>query len=214
MRFQKKNLIIIIALLILVIGFFLTNTKSSEIDKTKIYSSSIIAYPSQYNYRQTINDCGPFNAAAVVRALIINVDSKEFAKNIGWRLPNKYTLPQGMEQQLKKNDVAIEIPNLKKLSDENKIDFLREQLSQKKPIIILGGRENYQHYITIFGFDRSKNEFYIYDSLFDKGVDGLTKDSNGDLPGNRTYSSDELLNFWRRGGMYGFYTWYAIIASK
>lgn len=110
--------------------------------------------------------------------------------------------------------MLIEIPNLKNLSDENKIDFLREQLSQKKPTIILGGRENYQHYITIFGFDRSKNEFYIYDSLFDKGDKDLTKDSNGDLPGNRTYSSDELLNFWRRGGMYGFYTWYAIITSK
>lgn len=98
MRLHNKNFIILAALLVLVIGLFFINKKSSKNDRGKISPSSIIEYPSQYNYRQTTNDCGPFNVAAVVRALIADVDSKEFAKNIGWRLPNKYTLPGGMEE--------------------------------------------------------------------------------------------------------------------
>ena len=36
---------------------------------------------------------------------------------------------------------------------------------------------------------------------------------NGELPGNRTLSSESLLTFWKGGGMYGLYEWYAIVGS-
>ena len=82
-----------------------------------------------------------------------------------------------------------------------------------KPIIILGERDYYEHYITILGFNNTKNEFYVYDSFFDKGEKDLTIDENNDLPGNRTFTSNELLTFWSNGGMYGLYNWYTIVAS-
>lgn len=208
MKKRRKIKILSLLIIIAVTGVYLLLTgKAPEIDRSKIAPSSAIEYPSEFNYLQTANDCGPFNAAAVVRALTEKqVDSQEFAENIEWRLPNKYTLPWGMERQLKENGIKIEIPNVKALSDDDKIAFLQEQLSYKKPIIILGERDNYEHYITIFGFDSSEDEFYIYDSLFDK-------DANDDLPGNRNFTSEELLNFWRDGGMYGLYEWYAIVNS-
>jgi hypothetical protein len=177
-------------------------------------SAATIEYPSEFNYRQTLNDCGPFNVAAVVRALTKQeIDSAAFAEDISWRLPNKYTLPWGMEKQLKQHGIAIEVPHVAPLSDNDKIAFLQEQLSQQKPVIILGERDNYEHYLTIFGFDAEKNEFFIYDSLFEKGEDGFTIDSNGSLPGNRNLTAEEVLHFWRGGGMYGLFTWYAIVAS-
>ncbi|MFH1766568.1 MAG: hypothetical protein ABH826_00525 [Patescibacteria group bacterium] len=216
MKLKPKNLIILGAALLLVIGLYLwINNKTSEIDESKISVSSTIDYPSEFNYRQTVNDCGPFNVAAVVRALSENeVSSAEFAKNIEWRLPNKYTLPWGMEEQLKENGISVEIPNVKALSDEEKITFLQERLSQGNPIIILGERDNYEHYITIFGFNSAENKFYAYDSLFEKGEESFTIDNNDSLPGNRNLTSEELLDFWRGGGMYGLYNWYAIVASK
>lgn len=208
MKKRRKIKVLSLLIIIAVTGVYLSLTdKTPEIDRSKIAPSSIIEYPSEFNYLQTANDCGPFNVAAIVRALTEKqVDSQEFAENIEWRLPNKYTLPWGMERQLKENGMKIEIPNVKALSDDDKIAFLQEQLSYKKPIIILGERDDYEHYMTIFGFDRSENEFYIYDSLFDK-------DANDDLPGNRNFTSEELLNFWRDGGMYGLYEWYAIVNS-
>ncbi len=185
------------------------------INKSRILSSYSIEYPSEFNYRQTPNDCGPYNVAAVVRGLTGNeVDSSEYAKSIKWRLPNGYTLPWGMERQLKENGISIKIPNVKSLNDEDKIEFLREQLSQGKAVIILGEQEGYEHYITLFGFDNLQDEFYVYDSFYNKGEGNLTKDGNDNFPGNRNFTSQELLNFWRKGGMYGFYRWYIIVAEN
>lgn len=212
----KKPVIFVLITIAIIIVIFPSNLEPT-IDKNQIKPISLIDYPAKFNYRQTINDCGPFSTAAVVRALKkTEVDSAIFAKEIEWRLPNKYTLPWGIEKQLEENGVVVEKPNFESLSDKNKILYLQQQLSLLKPIIILGERNNFEHYITIFGFDSSKDEFYIYDSLYDKNLetDGeITKDDNAQLPGNRTFSSEELLNFWRNGGMYGVYEWYAIVLS-
>jgi hypothetical protein len=197
----------VFVMIVLGITFLFFDNPPLIIDKSQIKTTSLIDYPSKFNYRQTVNDCGAFNTAAVVRALKKEeIDSQVFAEEIGWRLPNKYTLPWGLEEQLEENGIVIEKPNLKSLPDEEKILFLQQQLSQGKPIIILGETNGFEHYITIFGFDASKDEFYIYDSLHDK-------DDNADSPGNRTFSSEELLDFWRGGGMYGMYKWYVIVAS-
>lgn len=215
MRPKTIVLIFLFSIILLSGIYFVVNNKDSAVDKNLVKQSSFIEYPSEYNFRQTRNDCGPYNTAAVVRALLKKeINSAEFSKNISWRLPNKYTLPWGLEKQLREYDISIEIPNVKNLSDGDKIALLRERLSRGRAIIILGGRENYQHYISIFGFDSMNDRFYVYDSLFKRGGDGVTMDDNGELPGNVTYSSQELLNFWRAGGMYGFYTWYAIVATK
>ena len=118
-----------------------------------------------------------------------------------------------MEKLLNEKGILIDIPNVKGLPDCEKLDYLRFELSQKHPVILLGQQKNYEHYITLLGFDKKKDEFYIYDSLFEKKEEGSTEDDNGELPGNRTFSSDELLSFWQGGGMYGLYNWYAIVTS-
>ncbi|MFA6917438.1 MAG: hypothetical protein WC285_01200 [Candidatus Gracilibacteria bacterium] len=215
MKAKTKIVIIILALLV---GLILISHKSppSVIDLSKIKNTSFINYPEEFNYRQTINDCGPFNTAAVVRALKDEkVDSSKFAEKIEWRLSNKYTLPWGLEKQLKESGIVIETPNLQAFSGKEKILFLQEQISLNKPMIILGGRNNYQHYITIFGFDSTKKEFYVYDSLQEKNKndENLTLDKNQELPGNATLNSSELLDFWDKGGMYGLYEWYTIVTD-
>jgi len=216
MKLKFKFLIIFGLLIVIVAAInFWPDKKAPEIDVSKVSDSIIIDYQSEFNYLQTVNDCGPFNVAAVVRSLTKKeVSSAEFSKNIGWRMPNDYTLPWGLEKQLKDNDIKIEIPNLKALSDEDRIVFLRERLSQGKPVIILGERDTIEHFITIFGFNSKKDEFYVYDSLFEKGKEGFTIVDNASLPGNRNYTSEALLNFWRGGGMHGKFIWYAIVAGK
>lgn len=201
----------------MLIGYILTSRGNvPKIDPALVKENATIAYSSQYNYRQTQNDCGPFNVAAVVRALKDqDVDSALFAKEIGWRLPNKYTLPWGLENQLKMQGISIEKPQLNLLADDEKITFLQQSLSLGKPIIVLGEREGYEHYTTLLGFNTAKDEYYVYDSLQSASPDqqGTTTDENDLLPGNATLNSRELLDFWRGGGMYGFWKWYGLVAS-
>lgn len=219
MSIKTRSIIIIffaIALTGLILIFLLKKESPAILNKNKIEIQSLIEYPAIFNYRQTINDCGPYNTFAVIRALKgEDSDPQAYVKSMKWRLPNKYTIPWGLEKQLEENGIVIETPNLEQLTNEDKIVFLKEQLTLKKPIIILGERENYEHYITLFGFNSEKDEFYAYDSLYKKhiSIEGITEDDNGNLPGNRNLTSNELLNFWEKGGMYGLFKWYAIVAS-
>ena len=184
------------------------------IDDMKIFTSASLSYPSEYNYIQTYNDCAPFNVAAVIRVLTNeNVSSAEFAKTIGWRLKNKYTLPMGLEDQLKENNITIEVPNLLSLTENERIIYLKEQLSSDHPVILLIGIDGFQHYITLLGFDSVKREFYFYDSIYKAGEVGLTIDDNGESPGNRTFTTQDLLDHWSKGGMYGMYKWYVLSSS-
>ena len=187
-----------------------------DFDQSRIKESTSILYPSAYNYRQTKNDCGPFNVAAIVRALKGEaVDSATYAQEIGWRLPNKYTLPWGLENQLQENGINVEKPHFNLLTDDEKIALIQQHISDGKPVIILGERDNYEHYLTILGFDSQNDENYIYDSLQAAlpKHQGMTTDENGQNPGNATLSSSELLDFWRSGGMYGLWKWYGLVAS-
>lgn len=160
------------------------------------------------NLRQTGNDCGPFNAT-----FIRNID--ESPKNMisvnsviadtRWRFNNGYTHPIGLEEILGWN-IGYDAESL---SDEDKIIFLKEELSKGNTLVLLGGRDDYQHYITILGYEGV--DFHVYDSLHTRGSEaGQTIDSNGSDAGNVNFSSEELLEFWSNGGMYGFYEWYVV----
>ncbi len=211
---NKKIFAGLIILVILIAGIILRGNKP-QIDQRTIQESSFLPYPSQYNFRQTKNDCGPFNVAAVVRVLKDeNADSVSFAEEIGWRLPNKYTLPWGLEKQLKENGINVEKPRFSLSTNDEKITLIQQYLSLKKPVIILGERDNYEHYLTILGFDANSDEYYIYDSLKTASPEqGMTKDENNSIPGNVTLNSHELLDFWRGGGIYGLWAWYGLVAS-
>jgi len=185
------------------------------IKEIKIPESAIIHYPSEYNFAQSYNDCAPYNSAAVVRALTgENVSSAEFVKTITHRIEYNWTLPEGITGQLNEYNITLETPDLSGLSDDEKIEYLREQLSKNHPIILLIKKEDFQHYITLFGFDSEKDEFFIYDSLMERLEGGLTKDENGDLPGNKTITAVKLLDAWSGGELEGKYHWLAIVCSN
>lgn len=188
--------------------------RSPNLDSVPL-SRALIDYPTHWNFRQPTNGCGPYSAAAVMRTFSHEeIDSKLISREMSWRLPNEYTLPWGIEAMLKSHDISISTPILRYLSDESRLLFLELMLSEKHPVILLGELSGIQHYVTILGFDSDLREFYLYDSVYPALGDGMTKDGNGSLPGNQTLSYDELLEFWGKGGMYGFYRWYALVAKN
>ena len=122
----------------------------------------------------------------------------------------KIQLAFGLEKQLEAW-YSCQSYSLRSLAKEERIIFLKQQLAEKRPVILLVERHGYEHYVTLFGYDH--DVFFIYDSAHDRGSEGMTKDDNGVLPGNITLSSDTLLAEWAKGGVLGFYTWYALVGS-
>lgn len=206
--------IIVIILLAFATYFYWQSKKAPVIKANEIKKSVSIDYPSKYNFRQTVLHCGPFSVSAVIRAVKKEeADSAEVVSGMKWRIPRMGYHPWGLERALKEKGVQVETPYLNSLTDEQRIQFLKAHLSQQRPIILLGEKNGVQHYMTLLGFDSNQDEFYFYDSWYNKADLGLTEDDNGDLPGNRTLNTAELLDFWNKGGVLGFYKWYAIVTS-
>lgn len=153
----------VIFVCMLIMAFFgtivgLNSEEPPEITSDHIQDSALIMYPTEWNYRQTINDCGPYSAAAVLRIKTNReIDSAEIVEEMSWRLPNNYTIPWGLEELLKDYDITIATPDVSSLSDSTKLQFLYEQLSLGHPLIILGERDNYEHFITLLGYNTNKN---------------------------------------------------------
>lgn len=183
-----------------------------------IKDKTVLFYDSKYNFRQSDLNCGSYAAAAIIRVLADNkINSEEVVDNMRYRLPNKYTTPLGIIQSLKKYGIKSDELFTEKLKPNECLSVLRERLSRDRPIILLGEIKEgeyagFDHYVVLLGFSKEEDEFYIYDSLYAVAESELTKDNNGPLAGNITWTNQELLDFWQGGGMYGLYRWYAIAA--
>ena len=212
---MKVKAVLLLALIVL-IGFFL-KFKDGEviIDNFMVPDRVEIPYPAKYNFRQSINGCGPYSVAAVARILTNReVDIYTIEKEMPLRIKSGYSHPWGMKRQLERLGLKAKTYQLGNKSWGEKLNFLMAKLSQNEPVILMGNKNGYQHYITLLGYDAKQKEVYVYDSWHDKEVEGLTIDSNGELAGNMTMSFNDLEKFWKGGGVMGFYRWYAIVASQ
>lgn len=190
----------------------------AKIQKTETPARAALAYPGEYNFRQSINDCGPFAAAAAIRIVTgAPIDSQQLVKELPVRLPSGGTLPHSLEVALKNHGLTARAESFadSTLTDDERLQRLSLYLSQGHPVILLGEKTGVQHYITLVGYEKKNSTIYfdVYDSWHTKGADGLTADDNDAVPGNRTLHADELLKFWRGGGMFGLYEYYALIVN-
>ena len=195
--------------------FLITNIKNNFGNDAE-FKNEVKNFPEYFvlknipkeNKRQTPYDCGVFNMNLFLQ-IVKNTDLEiNILKNSVYKIPRLGVFPERIFKSLKSQNISVKIESLKNINDLNKINYLKSKLLHNSPIILLGQKQNFQHYLTVVGFD--KNNFYIYDPFLKKGKENFTIDENFDLPGNKTFSQKELLNFWRGGGMFGFYKWILI----
>lgn len=187
----------------------ITYPKKAWLEKTPTVPSQItLSYKSEWNFRQSKNACGPYSAAAVIRQLT-NADrsSETISHETLWRY-HGYTLPFGVVRVIRKNGLTAN-EFISTGSDGDKISWLRSQIAQQKPVIILVRKNGLLHYVTLLGYQQE--QFNVYDSLEEKGSTEMTVDKNDSLPGNVNWTNDELLTFWSKGGVFGLYRYYAIV---
>ncbi|MBN1797367.1 MAG: hypothetical protein JW822_02240 [Spirochaetales bacterium] len=198
-----------------IISAFITLTHAVKVDSNLIQPAITLPFASRYNLLQTYNDCGPYSCAIVVHVLTqADVNIEEFVQNMEWRLPNRITLPWGLEKLLLHYGIKSETPLLILFSRKERIKYLKAQLSLGKPVIVLGLKHGMGHYITLLGY--SDDEFYVYDSWHTRNPlksGSYTYDDNGMLPGNITLSEEELLSFWQGSEKFLLFAWYVLVAT-
>jgi len=216
-HFSKKHvryfLILIFLIFIVFFIFFLRIIPSFNINI--INNENNINYLHMSNeifYRQTLNNCGPYSVMAVINILHgLNIDPEILAQETKWRIRKNLTFPQGVIDLLHKHNITTKEFSMKLYSDNEKITWLKNQIENNNPIILLLKVENIQHYFTIIGYD--ENGFMIYDSLQEKHKENSRKTiiDREDNIGNRYYSNDKLIKLWNKGGYKIFFRNWAIV---
>ncbi len=191
---------------------------ASQMSGEKIPDVYALPYPADANYRQTRNNCGPYSAAAAIRALDgkDSISSEDAVAKMPMRVPGYFTMPQGISAFLRSRGFTAEIDDVSRLEQEAKTKFLQEKLAASRAVILLVGRSLMtQHYITLLGYDRPRGVFFVYNPALAAGKEkGQTIDSNGAEAGNVTMSTADLFDYWKGGGVFGFYRWTALVVGK
>ncbi len=210
--------IILIGFIVCGAVYFLGLFRSTpELGSSDIPPQFSLKVASDSNFRQGTNQCGPFAAAMFVHTFKSGADNDPLraVTELPWKLPGGYTHPRALESLIRSriHGLTVQGYDAGLLNDEQKIRFLQQQISSGSPVILLTYMYDYQHYITLLGYDADQEEFYVYDPVFSRGETGMTLDENGELPGNRNIAHTQLLSDWSKGGVAGFYTWYLLSVS-
>ncbi len=164
--------------------------------------------PKEY-LKQGLSHCGVYSLKAILSAF--GLDNKKHPKEyqtnwIGRHLFSMATGQKYYDKIFQSYGVQSETRTAKNLSDEEKLNLLKDFLSQDNPVMIRIGNgylnEKYNailgrlvpHWITLWGYNDNTQLFYVYDS----GLPLRNWDNN--LPiGNTTRTYKEILRDWNFG---------------
>jgi hypothetical protein len=166
-------------------------------------------------YRQTLNNCAPYAVMGVINILFEEIKDPEIlAKETKWRIIKNLTFPQGLIDLLHKNNIKTKEYSLKIYSNNEKVVWLKNQIDNGNPMILLVKVKNVQHYFTVIGYD--ENGFMLYDSLQEKQNENARKTiiDREEYMGNRYYTNNEIINLWNNGGYKIFFRNWAIVCEK
>jgi len=219
-HFSRKwgKVISIAALLLLIIFFvfFARMIPSFGIDvKTNNNVKNYLEISSEIYYRQTLNNCAPYSVMGVINVLTGEIKDPEIlAQETKWRIMKNLTFPQGIIDLLRKYKINTKEYSLNLYSNNKKIFWLKNQLDNGNPIILLVKVKNIQHYFTVIGYD--ENGFMLYDSLQEKQNENTmkTKIDREEYMGNRYYTNDELIGLWNNGGYKIFFRNWAVVCYR
>ena len=218
--FCKKHIkilsfiVTLLSIYIFIFLIFLLRTLPSlgiEFHETN-YSINYLNVSDEIFYVQSVGNCAAYSIMGVINILTaVKTDPEILAKEIGWRINRNSTFPQGLINLLHRYNIKTKEYSLRLYTDNEKITWLRSQIDDGYPVIILVRVANIQHYVTVLGYDR--NGFMLYDSDQERQEDNPRRSivDKEDLAGNRYYTNDELIRIWNNGGMGIFFRNWAVV---
>ncbi len=163
-------------------------------------------HPKEY-LKQGFSHCGAYSVKGILSAFGKDIKNhpKEYHTNriskiIGTGFSKSYYV-----NILRSHGFSATGKNAKNLSDEEKLTLLKMLLSRNTPVMLLIGNgytktgkynplkaQIIGHWITLWGYDDIKQEFYVYDSAVPKKL----YDEN--IPvGNKKRKYSEILRDWK-----------------
>jgi hypothetical protein len=100
------------------------------------------------------------------------------------KLKNGDVLPFEIVKYLRKNGIKTNVKNFCLLNKNQKKEWIKQEIGNNKPVIIIIGNKKYLHYITVVGYN--ENAFCIYDSR-------ISDDINGNNPGNIDINTNDVI---------------------
>ena len=218
--FSKKwiKIVSMVILLVLAVFFVFFSRMIPSFGLNIIPDNNVINYleiSNEIYYRQTINNCGPYSVMGVINVLTGEKrDPELLVKETKWRIMKNLTFPQGIIDLLHKHKIKTKEYSLKLYSNDEKINWLKNQIDNGNPVILLVKVKNIQHYFTVIGYD--ENGLMLYDSLQEKQNENSmkTKIDRVEYMGNRYYTNDELTGLWNKGGYKIFFRNWAIVCYR
>ncbi|MDR2718808.1 MAG: C39 family peptidase [Treponema sp.] len=213
----RIRIFFVILLIVLVFGIiFLRSIPSFGIKFNE--NNNLMNYlkiSDEIYYRQTLNNCAPYAVMGIINILTGEIkDPEMLARETKWRIIKNLTFPQGLIDLLHKNNIKTKEYSLKIYSNNERIIWLKNQIDNRNPIILLVKVKNIQHYFTVIGYD--KNGFMLYDSLQEKQNENTRKTiiDKKEYMGNRYYTNNEIINLWNDGGYKIFFKNWAVVCGK
>ena len=185
---NKKVIFGLIMVAFIFIGaiYCLLPLPQSDTDTLNCPSEFYITTNNQFEL-QPPGQCAAYSSAFVVRHFGHEAESDMVYKHMRFKIPvSGYVLPKGMIIYIQESDLKPEIYRGNLLN-------LKSRLTKSNPVIVLIGQGlQWQHYMTLLGYNATEKELYFYDSK-------KSSDENGALPGNRTLTEDYFLTLWDNG---------------
>lgn len=177
--------LLVLAIFILSVYFLSPFPVVDEVDP--YYPEQFAVSTDNYFETQILNECSAFSSAYLLRHFGEEQQGLALYEELHYKLPfSGYVLPKGIIEYFKEHHYDIQIY-------KGTLDSLKTQLLKGHPLIVLvGDGLNWQHYMTLVGYNDALAEVYFFDSLKEG-------DQNGEFPGNRTLSTDYFLSMWENG---------------
>jgi hypothetical protein len=135
----KIGVLILVSILCTVSILFLRSIPSIGIEISE--NNNKINYLNLSNevyYRQTVNNCAPYSVMGVINVLTGEIkDPKILAEETTWRILKNLTFPQGLIDLLHNYNVKTKEYSLKLYQDNEKAVWLKNQIDNGNPIIVL-----------------------------------------------------------------------------
>lgn len=153
-----------------------------------------IKYPESYyikrrnrHEKQLYNECAGYSTAFLLRHFDKDMSGEKAYTNMKFKHQSSgYVMPKSIVEYLKTYNIECQIM-------KGNLETLKSRLALGNPLIVLIGQKfEWQHYVTIVGYDGVKKEIYVFDSLCDPSYDEIHC-------GNSMIKESDFLSLWNNG---------------